>query len=77
MRNITSSTHITHITHITHNIITLHMLNINNVTTSPGEPDHLLAWLIVPDDSLQVARQGVHDGLHVTFQSFNNNVSQG
>ena len=67
MRNITTSTH---------NIVTLHQFNIN-VIISPGDPDHLLPGLIVGDDSLQVAWQGVHDGLHVTLQSLNDNICQG
>ena len=54
------------------NIITLNILNIN--VPRPGDHDHLLPGLVVPDDSLQVAWQGVHDGLHVTFQSFNDNI---
>ena len=73
-RKITSSTISTHnITTLT----TLHKFNNINVTTSPVEPDHLLPGLVVGDDSLQVAWQGLHDGLHVALQSFNDNICQG
>ena len=66
LMKITSSVH--------SNIITLNILNIN--VPRPGDSDHLLPGLVVPDDSLQVARQGVHDSLHVTFQSLDDNICQ-
>ena len=41
-----------------------------------GDQVQVLAWSVVGDDSLQVAGQSLHDGLHVLFQPLHDDVGQ-